>query len=175
MIRVAAFLPGTSSFPLTVNRYAHWVNRRFPKTSRRNRALRVVLMACYYLGAFLSVVTRRIHIEEGAVIGPGLRLGPGGNIIIGAERMGAGCRVESDVTIGFGFTTERFLGKPKIGDNVRIRRGSLVYGNIRIGDGVEILEHTVVNKSLPANVVVAGNPCKIVRRPGKSAERDKEG
>lgn len=58
----------------------------------------------------------------------------------------------------------RELGKPvKIGDNVWIGGSAVICPGVTIGDNVTIGAGSVVAKDVPSNVVVAGNPCRIIR------------
>lgn len=57
-------------------------------------------------------------------------------------------------------------GAPVIGDDVKIFTGAIVYGGIRIGNHVRIGAGTVVDKDVPDNCVVIGNPARIIRRNG---------
>ncbi|WP_437711315.1 hypothetical protein WMF45_39955 [Sorangium sp. So ce448] len=43
-----------------------------------------------------------------------------------------------------------------------IRAGSVVIGDITVGDNVIIGANSVVNKDVPSNTVVAGNPFRII-------------
>lgn len=49
-----------------------------------------------------------------------------------------------------------------IGDNVTIGGNSVVLPGVTIGDNTVIEAGSVVTKNLPANVVAAGNPCKVI-------------
>lgn len=56
-------------------------------------------------------------------------------------------------------------GKPIIiGDNVWIGGGAIILPNITIGKNVVIAAGSVVTKNIPDNVVVAGNPSKIIKK-----------
>jgi len=56
-------------------------------------------------------------------------------------------------------------GKPvNIGDNVWIGGGSIINPGVTIGDNVVIASGSVVTKDVPANVVVGGNPAKIIKQ-----------
>ncbi|MFH1215521.1 MAG: hypothetical protein V1706_03365 [Pseudomonadota bacterium] len=83
-----------------------------------------------------------------------------GNIILGAQSVGNECTIHHNVTIGLGKEKK----EPEIGERVWIGPNSLIFGNIKIGNGVTILESTVVNKNLPANCLVMGNPGRIIKR-----------
>lgn len=51
----------------------------------------------------------------------------------------------------------------KIGNCVWIGGGSIICPGVEIGDNTIIGAGSVVVKSLPANVIAVGNPCKILR------------
>ena len=58
----------------------------------------------------------------------------------------------------------RELGSPiTIGNNVWIGGGAIVLPGVSIGDNSIIGAGSVVTKDIPANVVAAGNPCRILR------------
>ena len=54
------------------------------------------------------------------------------------------------------------FGKIIIGDYVYIGSNSLIMPGVTIGDNVLIAAGSVVTKSVPSNVVVGGNPARIV-------------
>ena len=57
------------------------------------------------------------------------------------------------------------FGKPiKIGRNVWIGGGAIVCPGVTIGDNTVIGAGSVVTKSMPANVIAYGNPCRVQRR-----------
>lgn len=51
----------------------------------------------------------------------------------------------------------------RIGNNVWLGGGVIVCPGVTIGDNTTIGAGSVVTKDIPANVVAAGNPCKVVR------------
>lgn len=57
-----------------------------------------------------------------------------------------------------------------IGDNVWIGGGVNIIGGVRIGENSIIGAGSVVTKDIPAGVIVAGNPAKIIR---EITEKDK--
>lgn len=64
-------------------------------------------------------------------------------------------------------STKKFLGYSKvglveIGDNVFIGQGSIILPNTKIGNNVIVRAGTVVAKDVPDNVVIAGNPWRIL-------------
>ncbi|KAJ2497433.1 hypothetical protein GGH96_005100 [Coemansia sp. RSA 1972] len=50
-----------------------------------------------------------------------------------------------------------------IGNNVWVGGGAIILPGVRIGDGVTVGAGSVVTKDVPNNVVVAGNPARIVK------------
>lgn len=50
-----------------------------------------------------------------------------------------------------------------IGENVWIGGGCILLPGVTIGDGTTIGAGSVVTKSIPAHVLAAGNPCRIIR------------
>lgn len=60
--------------------------------------------------------------------------------------------------------TGKELAAPvKIGDNVWIGGNVIICPGVTIGDNTTIGAGSVVVKDIPANVVAAGNPCRIIR------------
>ena len=60
--------------------------------------------------------------------------------------------------------TGRELASPvTIGNNVWIGGGALVLPGVSIGDNTIIGAGSVVTRDVPANVVAAGNPCRVLR------------
>ena len=52
---------------------------------------------------------------------------------------------------------------PIIGDNVNIGSNTCIIGEITIGDNVVIGAGSVVVKDVPSNVVIVGNPARIIK------------
>jgi maltose O-acetyltransferase len=62
------------------------------------------------------------------------------------------------------------LARPvRIGSRVWIGGGSIILPGVSIGDGTTIGAGSVVTRDVPAGVVAAGNPCRVLR--ALSAER----
>ena len=95
-------------------------------------------------------------------IGPGLFIQHGFATIISAEKIGANCWINQQVTIGYSSKTDT----PTIGNNVRILAGAIVIGDIKIADGSTVAANSVVVKDVEANCVVGGVPAVVLRRNG---------
>ena len=54
------------------------------------------------------------------------------------------------------------FGKVVIGDDVYIGANALIMPGVTMGDHVLVAAGSVVTKSIPSGVVVAGNPSKII-------------
>ena len=94
-----------------------------------------------------------------ADIGPGFCLAGKGGIIIGAKKIGKECIVFENVTMGM----DRLRDLPELGDFVKIGPNSVIYGGIKIGNGVIIKASTVLTKSVPDYSIVKGNPGRLVK------------
>lgn len=68
------------------------------------------------------------------------------------------------------------FGKPvSIGDNVWIGGNAVINPGVTIGDNVVVAAGAVVTKDIPANVVVAGVPAKIIRTIDPSVKNNADG
>ena len=69
------------------------------------------------------------------------------------------------------YTGKSKVGKVKIVNRVFIGFNSIILCNVRIGDGVVIGAGTRVNKDIPNNSIVVGNPCRIIGRTSDFIEK----
>lgn len=98
--------------------------------------------------------TSPIDIGEGAFIAPGVCLACSGHAILPEQRLE-----------GIGTSKPITLEK-----NVWIGANATVCGGVTIGEGSVIGAGSVVTKDIPAGVIAAGNPCKVIR---KITEKDR--
>lgn len=103
-----------------------------------------------------------VWLPSSAKIGKNFTLGYWGlGVVIHTNTViGDNCLVAQNVTIGRNFGDREV---PVIGNDVYIGAGSVVFGEITIGDNIIIGSNSVVNKSIPANCTVVGNPCRIIK------------
>lgn len=102
-----------------------------------------------------------IDIPDTTTIGRGFNVFHGQGLIISNKtKIGDNVIVRQNTTIG---NAKPNGGCPIIGNNVDIGANSVVIGEIVIGDNSIIAAGSVVIRDVPPNVVVAGNPAKIVK------------
>lgn len=134
-----------------------------------------------------NILAELLGQSEGAYIEPSFRCDYGYNIYLGKEfyanfdcvmldvcpiHIGDNCMLAPGVHI---YTATHPLdaeernsgvefGKPvSIGNNVWIGGRAVINPGVTIGDNVVVASGAVVTKDVPANVVVGGNPAKIIK------------
>ena len=135
--------------PLGLHRLSHWLyNNRLKPVSKLVDWTNRFLFGCWCPGS--------------ATIGKNCRLGywGGATVIHSNAVIGDNCLISQGVTIGRNFGDTKV---PVIGNDVYIGAGSVVFGEITIGNNVIIGANSVVNKSVPDNCTVAGNPFHILK------------
>lgn len=145
------------------------------------------------LGSFgesfvLSPVTweygTHIHLGDGVLInygcifldGADVRIGDGTAVAPRVQFMTAGHPVDAEERV----THDPVTGKPNggitfnkpitVGKNCWIGAGAIILGGVTIGDGTTIGAGSVVTRDIPAGVVAAGNPCRVIRKASRSDE-----
>jgi len=117
--------------------------------------------------SLLSIRLHRMGVRLGFTIppnvfGPGLAIAHRGTIVVNScARVGANCRLHICVNIGTEAGTDELA--PRIGDNVYIGPGAILYGPIRIADGVAIGANAVVTRSFDEpGITIAGAPARRI-------------
>ena len=138
---------------LVTHRLAHWLYRQHRKDF------------AYYLQSRSSAVFQ-CDIHPNAKIGRGIFLDHATGLVVGETAV-----VEDDVSMLHGVTlggTGKEDGDrhPKIRHGVLIGAGAKILGNIEVGHCARIASGSVVIKSVPNNVTVAGVPARVVGTAG---------
>lgn len=134
----------------------------FIKACTRERTFRNLFY--YRIGEYLSAPIQWLLPPERTLtiwcphIGPGAHFEHNYATYLNAESIGSNFYCLQLVTLGNGKG-----GRPTIGDNVSIYTGATIYGGIRIGNNVKIAAGSVVFHDVPDNCVVAGNPAVVVK------------
>ena len=160
------------SYPLIIKEMKDWENTLPVKKCNNNILSFIHLMS--ELEEFRSLVSFRSGLaipfkqktyffSKSEEVGEGLILQHAFSTVIFAEKIGKGCQIWHNVTIGRNGRNRC----PRIGNNVKICANSVVVGDIEIGDNVIIGAGCVVTKNVPSNCTVVGNPARIVRKEGK--------
>ncbi|AIN84472.1 MULTISPECIES: serine O-acetyltransferase [Brucella] len=138
---------------IQAHRLAHWLY----KQGRKDFA--------YYLQSRSSSIFQT-DIHPAARLGSGLFLDHATGLVVGETAV-----VEDNVSILHGVTlggTGKSSGDrhPKIRQGVLIGAGAKILGNIQVGQCSKIAAGSVVLKSVPHNVTVAGVPARIIGETG---------
>lgn len=96
-------------------------------------------------------------------IGGGVYLAHPYATILNARSIGKNFSCRQCTTIGNKIDGRNDL-VPTIGDNVTLGANVVVIGDVRIGNNVTIGAGSVVVKDCPDNVIIAGNPARIIRK-----------
>jgi acetyltransferase-like isoleucine patch superfamily enzyme len=109
----------------------------------------------------------RVRIGDYALITPGVRISASDSIEIGDNCMiASGAYITDSDWHGIYDRIERNATPApiRIGNNVWIGDHALVLKGVTIGDNSIVGAGAVVTKDVPANVVVAGNPARVVKQ-----------
>lgn len=120
---------------------------------REHSKLWKILLKPLQLGNSHNLYLNCDNIEGGLFIEHGF------STIIACKHIGANCWINQQVTIGYSDATNC----PSIGNNVHIKAGAKVIGNVHIGDDVIIGANAVVVKDVPSHSIVVGIPAKIIK------------
>ncbi|MDD3288599.1 MAG: serine O-acetyltransferase [Alphaproteobacteria bacterium] len=112
-----------------------------------------------------SCIIYSVDIHPAAQIGKGIMFDHANGIVIGETAVVEdNVSILHEVTLG-GSGKERGDRHPKIRQGVMIGAGAKILGNIEVGEGACVAAGSVVVKSVPPHVTVAGVPAKIIGKP----------
>ena len=110
----------------------------------------------------------RVTIGDGTAVAPRVQFLTAGHPVEASER------IERDAEGRF--VAAWCINKPiTIGRDCWIGASSMILGGVTIGDGTTIGAGSVVTRDIPAGVVAAGNPCRVIRRLGKQGNATARG
>ena len=107
-----------------------------------------------------------IHIGDYALLCPGTRIDSASEVRIGKNSMLAAGVYVTDADWHGIYNRTQPVGNTEpvvFEDNTWVGDGSIVCKGVTIGENSIIGAGSVVTKSVPANVIAAGNPAKVVR------------
>jgi len=116
-------------------------------------------------GTILKYYSHKYHfdISHKAQIGPGLTIAHFGYIIVMRnDVIGDNCTLRPGVVFGKKLTED--TDGAIVGDDVSFGVGSVVVGNVSIGNNVIVGANSVVTSDIPSNCVIAGAPARIIRK-----------
>lgn len=124
----------------------------------RNRLSKIFLLPFIIFYKFYSEFLVCADLPAKVQAGSNLRIYHGFGLVVHPSTIfGSGCILRHGVTIGNKMDK---MGRPTlppvIGNNVEFGVGSVVIGEIKIGDNVVIGACTVVTKNIPDNSIVVG-------------------
>ncbi len=112
----------------------------------------------------LSRFLTGIEIHPGAKIGKSFFIDHGNGVVIGeTAEIGDNVTLYHQVTLG-GKGGESGKRHPTLGSNIMVGAGAKLLGNIMIGDNVKIGAGSVIVKDIPGDLVVAGNPGRVIKK-----------
>ncbi|MDR0605003.1 MAG: serine acetyltransferase [Bacteroidales bacterium] len=116
---------------------------------------------------FCKIILRYLTIKYGYEISEKTRIAGGlalvhlGGIVINqAAIIGKNCTIYKGVTIGGAWKDGKVFA-PEIGDFVWIGANATIVGKIKIGNNVLIASNSFINRDVPDNSLVIGNPAII--------------
>jgi serine O-acetyltransferase len=122
---------------------------------------------------FVNCVVFGVDLAPSARVGPGLALPHPVGVAFGEVRVGQRARLMGGVRLGgAGAEDPDQDGFPTLGDDCYLFDGAKVFGSVVVGDRVVIGTNAVVSRDLPSNVVVLGNPARVVRHRDSEASSE---
>ena len=107
-----------------------------------------------------------IHIHDHALLCPGVRIDAASKVVVGRGTMLAAGAYLTDADWHGIYERATPIGETRpiiLRENVWIGDGATICKGVEIGANTIVGAGAVVTKSMPANVVAAGNPAKVVK------------
>ena len=122
----------------------------------------------HHLKIFASILRAGVRIIFSADIPPQMYIGKGtvfphdalGCVFHPEVKIGKNCKILHGVTIG---GRAGHKGLPIVGDNVVVGTHAQILGDVTIGNNSIVGAGAIVLHDVPDNVVVVGNPAKVLK------------
>lgn len=121
-----------------------------------NTLIRRILIRILRPSEFLSVT-------DTLVLGGGVHWAHPMSTFLNAKKIGENFSFRQNTTIGNKIDGRNDL-IPTIGNNVILGANVVIIGDVHIGNNVVVGAGCVVNKNVPDNCIVVGNPMRIIRK-----------
>ncbi|MFH4515962.1 acyltransferase [Vibrio alginolyticus] len=107
---------------------------------------------------------RNIYIEDGVTLNKGVYLQGRSKITISKGTVISRGVSIYDASLDMNDRTKHNVNSVELGKNVWVGANSLILPGVVIGDNCLIAAGSVVTKSFDSNVLIGGNPAKIIRQ-----------
>ena len=120
----------------------------------------------------LTVISKKAIIDKGVKIGEGSQIMPGAvirsDVVIGKFTIiNTNCSIDHDCVIedyAHVMGAAALAGSITVGESSNIGTNATIFPEIKIGKNSFVGAGSLVNKDVTNNVVVAGSPCKILKK-----------
>ena len=138
---------------------------RFASFAKLNKALFILFIPYLILYRIFVEWLLTVELPFKTKVGKGLIIYHGQAMVINdGTIIGENCTIRHCTTIGSKQNENgSYSSCPVIGNNVDIGSNVCIIGPITIGNNVKIGAGSVVIKNVPDNVIVVGNPARIIK------------